>query len=230
MLQAGAFQRQGMEKPEQPGGARAKIGRPPVQTPDQVLDRLISAAAGILDEQAADVDFSMAQVAERAKVSKRTVYTVIASKEELISHIVRRGAESVTAILEAPVPDPASARDVLARFLHQWETFACGPRAIAIYVMAIRERSRYPAIGAAYYRSRNEHGLQQLTAWLARMRTKRYFQIEDPAMTAEFALTMVAAERQRMLALGMAAPQTPEQLAQRVAAVVRLVLPQASPE
>ncbi|GGZ10089.1 hypothetical protein GCM10007388_49490 [Pseudoduganella plicata] len=204
------------------------MGRPALHTPAQLIDRLVSAAGAILDEQAADADFSMAQVAERAKVSKRTVYTVIASKEELIGHIVRRGAESVTAILEQPVPDPASVRDVLSRFLHQWETFACGPRAVAIYVMAIRERSRYPAIGAAYYRSRNEHGLQQLTAWLARMHAKRFLRIEDPAMTAEFALTMVASERQRMLALGMDAPQTPEQLAQRVAAVVRLVLPESS--
>ena len=210
---------------EETGGERTKMGRPALYTPAQVLDRLVGAAAEILDEQGADSDFSMAQVAVRAKLSKRTVYTVIASKEELISHIVRRGAETVTAILEQPVPDAASARDVLSRFLHQWETFACGPRAIGIYVMAIRERSRYPAIGAAYYRSRNEHGLQQLTAWLARMRTKRYFHIEDPAMTAQFALTMVAAERQRMLALGMEAPQTAEQLAHRVAAVVRLVLP-----
>ena len=213
------------EKAEETSGERTKMGRPALYTPAQVLDRLVSAAAEILDEEGADSDFSMAQVAVRAKLSKRTVYTVIASKEELISHIVRRGAETVTAILEQPVPDPASARDVLSRFLHQWETFACGPRAIGIYVMAIRERSRYPAIGAAYYRSRNEHGLQQLTAWLERMRTKRYFHIEDPAMTAQFALTMVAAERQRMLALGMDAPQTAEQLAHRVAAVVRLVLP-----
>ena len=194
------------------------------------MDRLVDAAVATLDEQGADVELSMAQVARRAGLSKRTIYTVIASKEELIAHIVRRGATSVTAILEQPVPDPASAREVLSRFLHQWESFACGPRAVAIYVMAIRERSRYPAIGAACYRSRNEHGLQQLTAWLARMRAKRYVGIDDPAMTAEFALAMVAGERQRMLVLGMEAPQTPDQLARRVAAVVRLVLPEPSDE
>lgn len=219
-----------MVEVEKAGGTRGKPGRPAIHTPAQILDRLIDAATAMLDEQGADVELSMAQVAKRAGLSKRTVYTVIASKEELISHIVRRGAASVTAILAQAVPDPASARDVLSRFLHQWEAFACGPRAVGIYVMAIRERSRYAAIGAAYYRSRNEHGLQQLTAWLARMRAKRYFHIEDPAMTAEFALTMVASERQRMLALGMEATQTPDQLARRVAAVVRLLLPESSTE
>jgi AcrR family transcriptional regulator len=217
-----------MVEVEKAGGTRGKLGRPPIHTPAQVLDRLIDAARAMLDEQGADVELSMAQVAKRAGLSKRTVYTVIASKEELISHIVRRGAASVTAILAQAVPDPASARDVLSRFLHQWEAFACGPRAVGIYVMAIRERSRYAGIGAAYYQSRNEHGLQQLTAWLARMRAKRHFHIEDPAMTAEFALAMVASERQRMLALGMEAPQTPDQLARRVAAVVRLLLPESS--
>lgn len=208
-----------MEKAERP-----KIGRPATYTPAQLLDRLIQAAVDILNEQAADVDFSMAQVAERAKVSKRTVYTVIASKEELISQIVRRGVESVTTILEMPVPDAASARTVLSRFLEQWATFACSPQAVGIYVMAIRERSRYPAIGAAYYQSRNEHGLQQLTAWLARMHAKQFFQVEDPVMTADFVLTMVSTERQRMLALGMDAPQSPQQLAYRIAAVLQFVL------
>ena len=220
------WRKSGMVEAEKGNGGRARMGRPALYTPEQMLDRLVNAAADMLDEQAADVDFSMAQVAKRAGLSKRTVYTIIASKEELISHIVQRGAESVTAILDQPVPDAASARAVLARFLQQWETFACGPRAVGIYVMAIRERSRYPAIGAAYYQSRNEHGLQQLTAWLARMRTKAFFRIDDPVMTAEFALTMVAAERQRMLALGMAAPQSPEQLAHRIAAILQLVVPE----
>jgi hypothetical protein len=89
--------------------------------------------------------------------------------------------------------------------------------------MAIRERSRFPAIGAAYYRARNKHGMQQLAAWLARMHAKQFLRVEDPMMAAEFVLTMVASERQRMLALGMEAPQSPEQLAGRIAAVLKFL-------
>jgi AcrR family transcriptional regulator len=202
---------------------RPKAGRPAIHRPDQLLDRLIQAAVDILEEQAADADFSMAQLAARAKLSKRTVYTAIASKEELIFHIIRRDAQTAATILDDPLDDAAGARDVLSRFLKQWAGFACSAQAVGSYVMAIRERSRYPAIGAAYYRSRNEHGLQQLARWIARMHSKQFLQTDDAALTADFAMTMAAAERQRMLALGMTAAQTPEELDYRIDAIVRIV-------
>jgi len=207
-----------MNKPERP-----KVGRPISNTPEQLLDRLIQAAVDILNEQAADADLSVAQMAQRAKVSKKTVYTVIASKEELIAHVIRHGAQVATTMLDVPVTDAAGARDVLAAFVQDWMRFACGPQAVGIYVMAIRERSRYPAIGAAYYRSRDEHGLQQLAAWLRRMHGKQFCRVEDAVMTADLVLTMASAERQRVLALGMDEPFTPEQQARRIDAILQFV-------
>lgn len=200
-----------------------KVGRPATSTPAQLLDRLVSAAVEILSEQAADADFSVAQLAQRAGVSKRTVYTVVAGKEELIAQIIARGAQLATTMLELPVPNAIAAREVLARFLRAWTVFACGPQAVGVYVMSIRERSRYPAIGEAYYSSRNTHGLLPLAAWLRRMQDKGFLPPEDPLMVAELALTMAAAERQRILALGMHEPFTDEQLERRVEAILRFV-------
>lgn len=202
---------------------RPKVGRPATYTPEQVLERLVGAAVELLNEQAANADFSVAQVAQRAKISKRTVYTVISSKEELIDHIIRRGARVATTLLELPVASAADARAVLARFLTEWANFACGPQAVGIYVMAIRERSRFPAIGEAYYHSRSEHGLKQLTSWFTRMGKKKFCPVEDPEITADLALTMAAAERQRILALGIDAPFGPAELEARVRAIVHLV-------
>lgn len=203
--------------------ARPKVGRPPMHTPDQLLDRLITAAEEILNEQAADADFSVAQVAQRAKVSKRTFYTAIASKEELIAHIVRRGAQLATTLLEQPVTSAASAREVLARFLTEWVHFACSPQALGIYAMAVRERTRYPAIGLASYTSRTEHGMRQLAQWLKRMHGKKFLEAQDSELTADLLLTMAASERQRMLALGIASPMTDEQLLNRINLIMRLV-------
>ena len=207
---------------------RPKVGRPTINTPEQLLDRLILAAVDILNEQAADADLSVAQLAQRAKVSKKTVYTVVASKEELIGHVIRHGAQVATTMLDMPVANAACARDVLAEFLKDWMRFACGPQAVGIYVMAIRERSRYPAIGEAYYRSRNEHGLQQLAAWLRRMHDKQFCPVEDPVMTADLVLTMASAERQRVLALGMDDPFTPEQQERRIDAILQFVFREAA--
>ena len=202
---------------------RPKVGRPVSNTPEQLLDRLIQAAVDILNEQAADADLSVAQLAQRARVSKKTVYTAVASKEELIGHVIRHGAQVATTMLDTPVADAGAARHVLASFLKDWIGFACGPQAVGIYVMAIRERSRYPAIGAAYYRSRKEHGLQQLAAWLKRMQGKHFCPAGDPVMTADLVLTMASAERQRVLALGMDEPFPPEEQARRIDAILQFV-------
>lgn len=202
---------------------QTKAGRPVTNTPDALLDRLIRSAIDILSEQAADAEFSVTEVARRAGISKRTVYTVVASKEELIAHVIGRGAGVVMPLLDLPVATAADARAVLGRFLEEWVAFVCGPLAVGIYVMAIRERCRYPAIGAAYYRARSDQGLQQLAAWLERMQGKGFIAEGDPVMTADLALTMAAAERQRILALGIDASFTPEQLERRIAAVLQFV-------
>jgi TetR/AcrR family transcriptional repressor of mexJK operon len=210
--------------PEHIVSSRPKVGRPAVYTPEQLLERLVQAAVELLDEQGADADVSVAQIAARAKLSKRTVYTAISSKEELIGHVIRHNVSSVTEILEAPVASRAAAHAMLARFLAEWATMACGPGAVGVFVMAIRERSRYPAIGVAYQRSRSEYGVEKLAAWLARMDAKQFIRAADPAMTAEFVITMVVAERQRKLALGLDAPLSEDDLATRVTAILRLVL------
>ena len=204
---------------------KARVGRPLAYTPQQLLDRLVQAAIDLLEEQGADADVSVAQIAARAKVSKKTVYTAIASKEELISHVIRHNVARVTEMLETPVQSQPAARAMLARFLTEWAAMACGSSAVGIFAMAIRERSRYPAIGAAYQRSRAEFGFERLAAWLARMDGKKFLAVPDPALTAEFVLTMVASERQRKLALGIASPLTEAELALRVAAIVGFVLP-----
>lgn len=200
-----------------------KVGRPVTNSTGQLLDRLIQAGVDILNEQGADADLSVNQLAQRAKISKRTVYTVVAGKEELISHIMCRGIQTATSVLEQPVGTAAEARAVLGQFLKVWVAFACGPEAIGIYVMAIRERTRYPTIGAAYYRTRDVQGKQQLVAWMERMQAKHFIATDDPILTADLALTMAAAERQRVLALGVDVPLTPDQLDRRIEAALQFV-------
>jgi TetR/AcrR family transcriptional repressor of mexJK operon len=204
---------------------KTRVGRPLAYTPQQLLDRLVQAAIDLLAEQGADADVSVAQIAARAKVSKKTVYMAIASKEELIAHVIRHDVAAVTAMLDMPVTTAAASRALLARFLTEWTRLACGPSAVGIFVMAIRERTRYPAIGAAYHRSRAEHGFQKLAGWLARMQAQKFLLVENPPLIAEFLLTLVASERQRRLALGIDAPLPDAELAARVAAALQFVLP-----
>jgi len=207
-------------KPASAATKRRRAGRPVVTTPDQLLERLVQAAIALLREQGADADLSVAQIAARAKVSKRTVYTVVQGKEELLAHVIRRDVEAVAARLDAPVASVQEAQAMLARFLAEWADLACGPVAVGIFVMAICERSRFPAIGATYQRARAEHGLDKLAAWLAHMDEQKFLAVAQPRLTAEFILAMLASERQRTLALGLDAPQPAAELALRITAIM----------
>jgi AcrR family transcriptional regulator len=200
-------------------------GRPLSYTAEELLDRLVQAVTDLLAEQGADADISVARIAARAKVSKKTVYTAIESKEELIGHVIRRGAQLITGILDSPVNSGEAARALLACFLSQWAQHACGPTAVGIFVMAICERSRYPAIGAAYHAARHAYGFQKLADWLACMDAAGWLAVPDPDLRAEFLITLAASERQRQLALGLAAPLDDAQHAQRIAAILALLMP-----
>ena len=205
-----------------------KRGRPATTTPAQVLDKLLRAATDILGEQTIDADFSMAQIAQRAGMSKRTVYTAVQGKEMLIAHLISRNTLKAITVLDTPVPDAAGARDVLQRFLSLWATLALAPVAVGIYTMAVRERSRYPELGLMYYRSGTQHGQDQLTQWLAGMAAQGFLQCDDPALTADLLMAMITAE-QRTLALGILRTADPARIARRIGAILALVFGTAAP-
>jgi TetR/AcrR family transcriptional repressor of mexJK operon len=194
-----------------------------------MLARLIAAATDILGEQTIDADFSMAQIALRAGMSKRTVYTVVQSKEELVGHVIRNDVVAATTWLHAPVHTRAQAIDVLTRFLRAWSMRAVQPLTLGLFTMAIRERARFPDIGVAYYQAGKLNGVAQLGAWLGRMHKAGHLVVREPTLVADVLLSALAAEPQRALALGMNAAPGDAQLRRRIAKVIALVLPASSP-
>lgn len=204
---------------------KSRTGRPQESTPDELLARLIKAATDILGEQDIDADFSMSQIALRAAMSKRTVYTVVASKEELVSHVIRNDVMAVIDVLHEPVASRDEAEQLLAKFLLAWSKRATAPLNVGLFTMAIRERARFPGIGVAYYHAGKLNGVAQLGAWLLATRDAGHLALKDPLLVADVLLSLLAAEPQRALALGMKNDLGDDHVRQRIANVIRLVLP-----
>jgi AcrR family transcriptional regulator len=203
---------------------RNRIGRPQEHTPAALLARLIQAATDILGEQAIDAGFTMSQVALCAGMSKRTVYTVVSGKEELVAHVIRNDVLVATDVLHEPVTDHDAAVRVLTRFLLAWFRRATAPLSVGLFAMAIRERVRFPDIGVAYYRAGKLNGVAQLGAWLTRMHAAGHLIVADPPLVADVLLSLLASEPQRALALGVDADLGDEAMKQRIARVISLVL------
>jgi hypothetical protein len=112
---------------------------------------------------------------------------------------------------------------VLIQFLVAWATTAVAPLTVGLFVMAIRERSRFPSIGTSYYRAGKQMGLTQLSLWLKRMRDQQFLTMDDPLLIADLLLSTTASEPQRALALGVPGRLKPKDLEKRIAAVVALI-------
>ncbi|MFC2967095.1 TetR/AcrR family transcriptional regulator [Acidimangrovimonas pyrenivorans] len=119
-------------------------GRPVQLDPDTRIARVLDATEALLADQGVD-RISMSAIARAAGMSKRTVYELFASREELIGACLRRMLASVFRPLapdEAALPLPERLRIILT--MH-WAP-GIEDRSLEILRAAIAETRRQPAL------------------------------------------------------------------------------------
>lgn len=88
-------------------------------------------------------------VARSAGMARRTVYTLVASKEELIAGVIEREG----ALLEGLLPGAGSGRAALLAelraFMAVWAQLALGPMELGMYVIAPAHRDSADLVDAA---------------------------------------------------------------------------------
>ena len=98
-----------------------------------------------------DVGFqaaTTAEIARRARVSKRTIYELFGSKAGLLDALIRASTDRMTAPLDLPAPDgPAAFRAMLTAFGTRLLEELVDPARIGLYRLAIAEAGPDRAIG-----------------------------------------------------------------------------------
>ena len=150
-------------------------GRPRQCSAEQRRTQLIEKAEEIFLEQGYH-PATMDEIARRAGMSKKTIYTVFESKAALFDALLT----ARLAPFAAPIPeDGRPMKAVLIEFLMGVARVVLAPRHIALTRLLIAESPCSPDIGLALRRQAVCNGDSALDAWLARQVARGALELDD---------------------------------------------------
>lgn len=145
---------------------------------------------------------SMDAVAERAGVSKRTVYSHFESKEALFDSIMSQMCSTLGGAIQAQVdlmmskaeqatgPDP-NMPEMLQVLGYRFLTLVTDPTDVALFRIIIGEASRFPQLGREFFEKGPKKLTEQLAVYFERQAALGSLTIDDPCQAAWHFLAMV---------------------------------------
>ena len=147
--------------------------------PDEILDAALELflAKGFAQTKVEDV-------AQKANVSKGTVYLYFSSKEALLEGLVRRAvaplATHAAAELAAGTDHP---RETLTRVMRGLAAAVGDKKTLAVPVLVVREAPNVPSIAKIYREEVLSHVVPALSGLIERARAGRIIRDVDPDLT-----------------------------------------------
>jgi TetR/AcrR family transcriptional repressor of mexJK operon len=129
----------------------------------------------------------MDEIAAAAHVSKQTIYTHFASKEELFADLVLANAERVDeflAIIDQTLSDPVDLPAALRRLARQYLGFVVRPETLRLRRLIIGEAARFPKLARRYYELVPGRVYAALEAQFTEIGKNGQLRVDDPAAAA----------------------------------------------
>jgi AcrR family transcriptional regulator len=163
------------------------------------------------------------RIAEAARISKKTLYKVVATKSDLFILVVSeriREAGSPDLMLAQDEEDPRAA---LRKSLLALADLGLSPGGLAAHCMVMREGAKFPELIEANNRPIMPY-VHSLVAWLAEQVRRGWLDLASPEWAAQMLLNMVLMDDRRNAMLGLAPPPNAETRARRVDQALELFL------
>ncbi len=153
---------------------------------------------------------SLDQIAQRAGVSKQTIYSHFADKQDLFRAICTELTEQLTVPLQTPPKSEASLADLLTRLAEDVLAMMCKPASLELHRLLLTAVTRFPELGETAYRAGANRMLDDLSSlFLQRSRVGEVAAgALEPARArrlAEQFIGMISGFHQRRALLGMPA-------------------------
>jgi AcrR family transcriptional regulator len=202
---------------------RRPRGRPQVRA-DQDTHRLIVEAAAQEFQANGYAATCIANVAQRAGVSTKTLYRLIPTKAELFMSVVTERIRQF--VLDADLDgaewsDPAA---VLERILVAYATLTLEARSIAIIRLVLGECGNFPEIADAFYREAILRTGEAMENTLRRLRAVGVIALDDPQEATGMLRGMMIMEPQRAAMLGQREAPSAKEIAGRAKRCAQLFL------
>jgi TetR/AcrR family transcriptional regulator of autoinduction and epiphytic fitness len=125
---------------------------------------------------------SMDLLAKEAGMSKRTVYEIFATKEDLFEALIAREATQVDEIFAGAQADSGSVEGDLAALLHNLAEEVLQPDKLGYMWLMIAERERAPKLVQTFEQRTLGRALRQIELMLERQQAKGRLVIDDLAV------------------------------------------------
>lgn len=171
---------------------------------------------------------SLDQIAQRAGVSKQTIYSHFADKEALFKAICTELTETLTIPLRKTLPSEGSLRDVLLRLGEDTLALMLRPASLDLHRLVMNAAARFPELGRAAFEAGATRMIDDLSALLT-LRSQlrdgfaRPLSDEDARILAEQFIGMLRGFHQQRALLGVK-PESPQARRSYVRACVDLLL------
>src|SRR5262245_14684440 len=207
-----------------PAGAHGARGRPRQLDAAERRGRLIEAAEHVFVEMGYGAA-SMDDIARRAGMSKKTIYQIFETKEDLFAAVIESRKAALAAMIEGEgCDDTRKPEDVLRRFLRQIARFVLAPRQAALYRLAVAESQRAPELANAFHREGSTKACSALMEWLALQHERGILHVPDSSSAAKMLFYMAIAELQMQLLIGVSREPDPSAIDDRVDRAVQIFL------
>ena len=164
---------------------------------------------------------TMDEIAAAAGISKRTLYQLVTSKEDLFMALLARHRRPLTLPVETARRPP---REVLFDYLSAWSRHLLSPDSIALTRLIMGEYLRGRTLSRLLDRQTAKPCKDALLDYLAQLRTEAALDIPDPEEAAQMLFGMAIGWLHVRMLLGVSKPPAPADLDRRILRAIDLFL------
>jgi AcrR family transcriptional regulator len=202
---------------------RRSRGRPPIRSDEETRHLLIEAATEAFEAKGY-AGTCMADVAESAGVSTKTIYRLFPNKAELLTRVVSERIGQFMLEIDTDALDALPITEALERMLFAFGTLTLSERGIAMHHLVIRECVEFPEVATAFYESAIRRANEGMAAWLRRQCERGLIKIDNPQVAAGMLRGMMSMDPQRAVMLGQRDAPSVDEVASRAKQCARLFL------
>jgi len=178
------------------------------------LEAIMDAAYALFLERGITAT-TMDAVAERASVSKMTVYANFRDKPALLSAVFDRKIKSMHVLDLAVGPDLNSSVERLVELRELVASVASQPEVVRMVRLMMECADEHPRLAAAFYSAGRGKLLKQIEAFLKVLTRRGFLSIKHPELAAEQLVVSWIGSLGRQ-SLGLAGPPSADAIAKRV--------------
>jgi len=198
-------------------------GRPQVRSDDETRAMIVEAAARTFQSQGYAVA-NIADIAQAAGVSTKTLYRLVPTKAALFESVVADRIDRFVLEVDHDACATCDALVVMENLMLSYGRFALEERTVAINRLVLAEGARFPELTAYFYEKAVQRTKAALANALGGLRDRGLIAIDDLEEAAEMMRGMMAMDPQRAIMLGIREAPSDAEIRARARHCARLFL------